>query len=56
MTNHDIIIKAKIFKSHREFIDKRTKRIEEAIAFKGGTIKKQKKHLKPIRITLNNET
>ncbi len=44
MTERDII-KTKIFKSNREFIDKRTKRIEEAIAFKGGTIEKQKKHL-----------
>lgn len=44
MTEHDII-KTKIFKSNKEFIGKRTKRIEEAIAFEGGTIEKRKKHL-----------
>lgn len=38
-------INTKIFKSNKEFIDKRTKRIEEAIAFKSGTIKNRKKHL-----------
>ena len=37
MADYDII-KTKIFKSHREFINKRTKRIEEAITFEGGTI------------------
>ncbi|MDD5686753.1 MAG: hypothetical protein PHE88_02835 [Elusimicrobia bacterium] len=44
MTEHDIIT-TKIFKSNKEFIAKRTKRIEEAIAFKGGTIEKPIKHL-----------
>lgn len=44
MAEHEIIT-TKIFKSNKEFIAKRAKRIEEAIAFKGGTIKKQKKHL-----------
>ncbi|OFX41278.1 MAG: hypothetical protein A2X08_01695 [Bacteroidetes bacterium GWA2_32_17] len=39
------IINTKIFKSNKDFITKRTKRIEEAIAFKGGTIKNRKKHL-----------
>ena len=39
------IIKTKIFKSNRELTDKRTKRIEEAIAFEGGTIENPKKHL-----------
>ena len=39
------IIKTKIFKSNREFTDKRTKRIEEAIAFESGTIENPKKHL-----------
>jgi hypothetical protein len=39
------IIKTKIFKSNREFTDKRTKRIKEAIAFKSGTIENPKKHL-----------
>jgi exosome complex RNA-binding protein Csl4 len=46
MTNkeHDII-KTKIFKNNKEFTEKRTKRIEEAIAFEGGTIENPKKHL-----------
>jgi hypothetical protein len=39
------IIQTKIFKSDRTFTDKRTKRIEEAIAFEGGTIENPKKHL-----------
>lgn len=41
----DEVIKTKIFKSNKEFIDKRVRRIKEAIAFEGGTIKKPKKHL-----------
>ncbi|MDP2168053.1 MAG: hypothetical protein Q8J64_06960 [Thermodesulfovibrionales bacterium] len=44
MTEHDIIT-TKIFKSNKEFIAKRTKRIEEAIAFEGGTIENPIKHL-----------
>jgi len=46
MTNkeHDII-KTIIFKNNKEFTEKRTKRIEEAIAFEGGTIENPKKHL-----------
>lgn len=44
MTEHNII-KTKIFKSNKEFIDKRAKRIEEAIAFEDGTIENPKKHL-----------
>ena len=39
------IINTKIFKSNKDFILTRAKRIEEAIAFEGGTIEKQKKHL-----------
>ena len=39
------IITTKIFKSNKVFIEKRAKLIREAIAFDGGTIKKQKKHL-----------
>lgn len=44
MTEHDII-KTKIFRSNNDFILKRAQRIEEAIAFQGGTIANQKKHL-----------
>lgn len=44
MTEYEII-KTKIFKSNKEFIHKRAKRIEEAIAFEGATIKNPKKHL-----------
>lgn len=39
------IITTKIFKSKKEFIDKRAKRIKEAIAFKSGTIEKPEKHI-----------
>lgn len=39
------IIATKIFKSNKEFIEKRTQLIKEAIAFKSGTIKHPKKHL-----------
>ncbi|MFA6925364.1 MAG: hypothetical protein WC223_14055 [Bacteroidales bacterium] len=39
------IITTKIFTSNKEFIAKRTKRIEEAIAFESGTIKNKQKHL-----------
>lgn len=39
------IIKTKIFRSNKDFILKRAQRIEEAIAFEGGTIANQKKHL-----------
>jgi len=39
------IITAKIFKSNKEFIERRAKLIREAIAFEGGTINKPKKHL-----------
>ncbi len=44
MTEYEII-KTKIFRSNKEFIAKRAKRIKEAIAFEGGTIAKPKKHL-----------
>lgn len=44
MAEYDII-KTKIFKSNNDFILKRAKRIEEAIAFEGGTIAKPKKYL-----------
>jgi hypothetical protein len=37
MTEHDKIIETKIFKSNEEFICRRSERIIEAIAFKGGT-------------------
>jgi len=44
MTEHEII-ETIIFKSNTEFINKRTKRIEEAIVFEGDDFKNQKKHL-----------
>lgn len=44
MTEHDII-KTKIFRNNKEFVDKRSRRIEEVLAFKGGTIEHPKKHL-----------
>ena len=44
MPEYDII-KTKIFRSNDDFILKRAKRIEEAIAFESGTIAKPKKHL-----------
>lgn len=44
MTEHDII-KTKIFRSNKGFILQRAQRIEEAIAFKGGTLTNPKKHL-----------
>jgi len=37
------IITTKIFRSSKEFIAKRTKRIEEAIAFENGTFDNSKK-------------
>ncbi len=39
------IITTKIFKSNKEFIEKRAQLIKEAIAFKSGTIKHPKKHI-----------
>lgn len=44
MADEDIII-TKIVKSNKDFVAKRSKLIEEAIAFENGTIKKQNKHL-----------
>lgn len=39
------IIKTKVFRSSKNFIQQRSKRIEEAIAFEGGTIENPIKHL-----------
>jgi len=44
MAEKDIIITG-LFKSNKNFIEKRSGLIKEAIAFEGGTIEKQKKHL-----------
>jgi hypothetical protein len=38
MIEHDIIIQTKIFKSNRDFIQRRSARIAEAIAFSSGTV------------------
>ena len=38
MTEHDIIIKTKIFRSNKNFIHQRSVMIAEAIAFESGTI------------------
>ena len=44
MSEHNII-KTKIFRINKDFLSKRSQRIEEAIAFEGGTIENPKKHL-----------